>query len=110
MAPMGTGEVAEDERLEGWWCSGWRGGPKIEEVASMIEEIGSPKVEGVVDEERMQVVTEGKKHAVDVHEVVVGERLRFSLQHIISPFMAEVKRRTFVDGMFPNLFQEVVII
>lgn len=53
------------------------------------------------------VVTEGKKHAVDVSKQVIGKRLRLPSKYVVSPFIVEAKMRTFVDGTYPNLFRDV---
>lgn len=52
-------------------------------------------------------MTGGKKRVVDVVEQAVGKRPRMPSQYIVSPFTAEAKRRTFIDGGVPNMFREV---
>lgn len=47
-------------------------------------------------------VTKDNKHVVDVPELMVRKMMKLSLQYIVSPFMAEAKRRMSVDGMLPS--------
>jgi hypothetical protein len=93
------------------------------EVEGVLMEVGVPEgraqegVEGVpveVEADDVVFVSEGTtelrkgtKRAVDVTPMVVGKRSRLPSQYIVSPFTAEAKRRTFLDGTFPNLFREV---
>ncbi|XP_022891818.1 short stature homeobox protein 2-like [Olea europaea var. sylvestris] len=63
--------------------------------------------EGAPEGERTPIVIEGKRHVVDETELVVGKRLRVPSQYVVSSFTAEVKRRTFIEGTYPNLFREV---
>ncbi|XP_022899326.1 uncharacterized protein LOC111412625 [Olea europaea var. sylvestris] len=71
-APTGGAEVVATER------EAPMGG--VEEVAPEVK--------------RTPGVIEGKRHAVNETEQVVGKRLRVSSQYIVSPFTAEAKRRT----------------
>lgn len=48
-------------------------------------------------------VRKDKKLAANIPELVVDKKSRFSSQYTVSPFMAEAKKRTFVDGTFSNL-------
>jgi hypothetical protein len=64
----------------------------------------SPDEVVVVDDEHTLA---GKRHAVDTPEGVVGKRVRLPSQYVVSPYTAEAKRRTFIDGTYPNLFREV---
>lgn len=74
----------------------------VEEVTQMEKAL-----EWVADVEKTPIKTKCKKRAVGMPEQVVDKRLRLLSQYVVSPFMAEVKTRTFVDGMYPNLFQDV---
>lgn len=53
------------------------------------------------------VVAKAKRCDVNMPEQVVRKRSMMSSQYVISPFTAEVKRQTFVDGTYPNLFWAV---
>lgn len=78
--------------------------PRIEEIASMTQDVASPEVE-----KRATVLrTEGKKFAIDVSEQVVDKRSKLPSQYVISSFTTETKKRTtFIDGTYPNLFCNV---
>lgn len=52
-------------------------------------------------------LTKGKKYIVDVSEQMVSKKTRLSSHYTISPYTVEAKKRTFVDGTFPNLLCKV---
>ncbi|CAI9772805.1 unnamed protein product [Fraxinus pennsylvanica] len=84
-----------------------------------MEEV-APEEVMVVGRTKAVALEEGRTEGVALEEVVVvgspeemvvpkvvGKRVRFPSQYVVSPFTAEVKRRTFVDGTYLNLFWEV---
>ncbi|XP_022855868.1 uncharacterized protein LOC111377053 [Olea europaea var. sylvestris] len=70
-------------------------------VVFVSEEVVPTMGEGVVP-------MVGEMEIPEAHEEwVVGKRPRVPSQYVLSPFIAEAKRRRFVDGTHPNLFREV---
>lgn len=55
-------------------------------------------------------VRKDKKCAADVVELMFSKRSILPSQYIVFPYTAEAKRRTFMDGTFPNIFHEVDLI